>query len=838
MSTRRTLLHKYALIFGSLILGSLLVSDLCNVFLSYNENRISLINLQSEKARMISSWASFYLGNLEQQIAFTGTHQTSPNPLAQRRTELDALRHISAVKQIILLDQTGKERWHFHRSSGEVENSMIDHAAQDMFQQVKPGKPWHSPVGFDNDSEPVLSIAMAVGPAAAAGITVVQISLQGLLDNLIHMNSAPGHTTWVIDGKGRLLAHPDLSLVLKNTDMSHLPQVQAAQNGVPRPEQAQDLSGQALISAWSPISSTGWLIFVEQPKADALHAVYGSLQRIALLLLLGAIATILISTFLVRRIMVPITALTEGAMRIGNGALDQRIEVHTGDELEQLAGQFNDMAGRLQESYINLEQKINERTHELMLQQERVELAHRHIALLSDIGRDITTSLNRDDIMQTLYRHIHGLMDLQGFGLGLYAPEQQCIVFPFAIRDEQRLPEYRREMHDPNQLAVWCVLHKKEVLINDRESDIGQYLAHFAPERESRLFKVPVAELSQSAMYAPMLLKDRVVGVISVQHRKKHAYQPFHRDMLRTLAAYAAVALDNAHAYDQLKNAQQQLVFQEKMVSLGTLTAGVAHEINNPANFAHVGAFNLKTELGQFHRFLLQLAGDDAPPELLASLQTRIDALHVHLATIAEGTVRIRDLVKDLRTFSRLDEAESKEVAIGDSLQSTINLVRMQYIGSTEIDCQLPVNPVLLCWPAQLNQVFMNLIVNACQAIEKRQQTDPTRGLLAIRSQIEQNWLLLTFEDNGGGMSDATMAHIFEPFFTTKTVGDGMGMGLSISFGIIEKHQGKLEVSSNEGQGTRFTIKLPLANGGNGGNGGNSGNGDHDGNDAGRGGQT
>jgi signal transduction histidine kinase len=247
------------------------------------------------------------------------------------------------------------------------------------------------------------------------------------------------------------------------------------------------------------------------------------------------------------------------------------------------------------------------------------------------------------------------------------------------------------------------------------------------------------------------------------------------------------------------------------MASLGTLTAGVAHEINNPANFAHIGTFNLKSELQQFHEFLIHLAGDDAPAPLIASLNQRILVLNEHLATITEGTTRIRDLVKDLRTFSRLDEAEWKAVSIIDSLRATINLVRTQYATITQINCQLDANPVLDCCPAQLNQVFMNLIVNACQAIAERQQRSPTPGKLNIRSWQEQNWLVLEFEDNGGGMSEEVQAHIFEPFFTTKTVGEGTGLGLSISFGIIEKHRGQIQVRSTEGEGTCFTLRLPLS---------------------------
>ncbi len=268
-------------------------------------------------------------------------------------------------------------------------------------------------------------------------------------------------------------------------------------------------------------------------------------------------------------------------------------------------------------------------------------------------------------------------------------------------------------------------------------------------------------------------------------------------------------------ALQSLHDTQMQLVQQAKIASLGTLTAGMAHEINNPANFAYVGAFNLTRELDEFHQYLLALAGPSAPPALLESLQDRFDILSASLNSISEGTARIRDLVKDLRTFSRLDEAEWKSVSIIDSLRATLNLISTQYAAQVRICTDFQASPELECWPAQLNQVFMHLIVNACQAIQCRpahvQQAQP--GCLTIRSfQIFDGgeWLVFEFEDNGVGISAHSCEHIFDPFFSTRRVGEGMGMGLSISFGIVKKHGGNIKVRSIEGEGSCFIVKLPL----------------------------
>lgn len=266
-----------------------------------------------------------------------------------------------------------------------------------------------------------------------------------------------------------------------------------------------------------------------------------------------------------------------------------------------------------------------------------------------------------------------------------------------------------------------------------------------------------------------------------------------------------------AAAMAELKRAQEQLVLSEKLASVGVLTAGVAHEINNPVNFAHASAQTLEANLELFRAHLLALATDEADPEVLADLNSNIDRLKDQTAIILEGTVRIRDVVRNLRTFSRLDEAEWKTVRVSECLDSTIRLVRTQFSHSVNIDCTMDQDPDLYCRPSQLNQVFLNIIINACQAIEARGKRNPAPGggRLRIHGYANGDMLAIDFEDNGIGMAKPVCDHVFEPFFTTKEVGSGTGLGLAISFGIIEQHGGALTVRSTEGIGSCFTVSLP-----------------------------
>ncbi len=282
-------------------------------------------------------------------------------------------------------------------------------------------------------------------------------------------------------------------------------------------------------------------------------------------------------------------------------------------------------------------------------------------------------------------------------------------------------------------------------------------------------------------------------------------------DLLKSLRA-----VNEKHA--ALMAAQQQLVQSEKMSSLGGLVAGVAHEINNPANFTRLAAENLERDILRLQDFLQSLTDENSDPELLAILEQRFKKLDQQLSLIHDGTRRLSMIVGDLRSFSRLDESETQIARPGDGLAATLNLVRAQYGDSISIRLQQD-NPEAagLCYPAALNQVFMNLAVNACHAIAERAKEEGRTlvplGTLLVQTRLDGeagDYWLAEFHDDGHGMDEKTRQRIFEPFFTTKDVGSGTGLGLSVSYGIVRKHEGEITVQSTPGQGSCFCIRLPL----------------------------
>ncbi|MBF0288471.1 MAG: PAS domain S-box protein [SAR324 cluster bacterium] len=261
-----------------------------------------------------------------------------------------------------------------------------------------------------------------------------------------------------------------------------------------------------------------------------------------------------------------------------------------------------------------------------------------------------------------------------------------------------------------------------------------------------------------------------------------------------------------------LHQTQSQLVHSEKMASLGTLVAGVAHEINNPTNFVHNGAQNINRQLNQLKELIFQLAEAGQKEAVKQLFGPKFTQIFQNLNAILDGSQRISTIVSDLTTFGRRDKSEAISSDISKGLESTIKLVRTQYREKIEFTHEVQPLPPTKCWPSQLNQVFMNLIINSCQAIQNRQQqsNENIPGKLIVSALAEDEQIIIRVQDNGCGISKETQNKIFEPFFTTKTVGKGTGLGLSIVFGIIEKHKGNISLESIEGEGSTFTITLPI----------------------------
>lgn len=267
----------------------------------------------------------------------------------------------------------------------------------------------------------------------------------------------------------------------------------------------------------------------------------------------------------------------------------------------------------------------------------------------------------------------------------------------------------------------------------------------------------------------------------------------------------------------RLSEAQEKLVQSEKLASIGQLAAGVAHEINNPIGYIFSNFGTLERYLADLFEMLAAyeaaeplLAGTTVGAELSALRQkVELDYLKEDIPTLMaesrEGISRVRKIVQDLKDFSRVDN--SQEWALADlhhGLESTLNIVNNEIKYKAKVVRDYGEIPEILCLPSELNQVFMNLLINASHAISGEQ------GCITIRSGRDGSQVWVEIADNGSGISPENLNRIFDPFFTTKPIGQGTGLGLSLSYGIVKKHHGQILVDSQLGAGTRFRVILPI----------------------------
>lgn len=271
-----------------------------------------------------------------------------------------------------------------------------------------------------------------------------------------------------------------------------------------------------------------------------------------------------------------------------------------------------------------------------------------------------------------------------------------------------------------------------------------------------------------------------------------------------------------------LKEAEMQLVESEKMASLGQLTAGIAHEINNPINFVTSNVKPLKRDVEMVISMLNQIEEISLSDTSSADKKQQIDELkqeydYDYLKTeidylingINEGSSRTAEIVKGLRIFSRLDEDDLKRANINEGLDSTLVIVNNQLDNRIDIVKQYDELPLVECYPGKLNQVFLNMVSNALHAIKSRYKEEKG-GVLTISTSANATHILISIRDNGIGMDETTKKKLFEPFFTTKDVGEGTGLGLSIAYNTIVKHNGTITVNSEIGVGTEFIIEIPI----------------------------
>jgi signal transduction histidine kinase len=565
---RSRLFVKYVALLIAVVVLALIANGAFEVWFSYREHKSALIDTQRLEAQAAADKIEEFITQIDSQVGWTTQLPWTDGTLDQRRFDaLRLLRQVPAITELTQIDASGHEQLKVSRLTMDVVGSGADYSDKPEFKLAVANKVYYGPVYFRRESEPYMTIALA-GARRDSGVSIAQVNLKLIWDVVSKIKVGINGRAFVVDASGRLIAHPDISLVLRNTDMTRLAQVESARAGSAGDavQEAMDIGGHQVLTAFAPVNPLGWFVFVETPIAEAYAPLYASIQRTGYVLF-GALGLAFIAgIFLAGRMVGPIQALRAGAARIGSGDLSQRIRIKTGDEVEALADQFNAMAGQLQESYADLEKKVELRTHELSESLEQQTAISEILRVTSNSPSDVQPVL--DSVAENAARicdaRVVEVFLLDGMVLRHAA---SCGDFP-------RLAEIPL---DPHTAVGQSIYERRPVHIADLLAAGDEYAV-------GREYALKMGH--RTILAVPLIKEGRALGTITVRRAEVRPFEEKHIALLSTFADQAAIAIENV----RLAKAEQQRTHElSESLEQQTATAEVLRVISSsPGHLAPV----------------------------------------------------------------------------------------------------------------------------------------------------------------------------------------------------------------------------------------------------------
>lgn len=762
------------------VLAFLLVSALPPLtlgVLTMRSARVAQLREVRDRNTAVAVWGvdkvQSYLENILENMRLTielGEFQHL-NPAAIKPFLSYLLSYMEGVKEISLLDTRGQERVRIAEHSLITQDDLTNRASEPVFRVPVGGETYIGPVRTSEFSEPFINLALPIrslGEDRVVGVLAAEVNLKRLWDEVLSFRVGQGGYLFLVDAKGKLLAHPDFSLVLAGRDMSgdaavrRFLQIPEGTAPVEALEYA-NFQGVQVVGVHARSSKLGWGVIVEQPTADAFNNVSRMRIETTIILFNAIVVTMVLATIWARGLTGPLAALAQGARLLGAGNFSHRIPVQSRDEIAEVAERFNAMAEQLQGAF--------QRLHTLL-----------------ETSAMTSSSLELEEVLTAALEQL----DL------LTGQAQSGIALLDGSGDERRRGVTVRSLHPAigtRSLALTIAGHPnlwkavsgaRSALLEDVASEAGaDEQALWAPQRAGSILVLPLSS------------RGEVLGALWVGRAEVGRFEDEEVALAQTVANQVAVAIHNARFFGalrrtseelesrveertrELREAHEELVRKERLALVGQLAGGVGHELRNPLGAIGNTAYYLRMRLGQ--------AAD-------AKVQKHLEIL--------EGEVRrANKIVTDLLDFSRVKQPNRMAAQLNSIIADVLSRQPRPEAIPVILDLADPL-PTVQVDPDQVGQVLLNLILNGIEAM-------PNGGTLTIRTAAERGDVVAQVSDSGTGIEPENLEKIFQPLFTTKT--KGIGLGLAVSRRLAEANGGRLVVSSRPGAGSTFTLAFPPA---------------------------